>query len=139
MSNLNKIQLIGHLGHDPEVRAMPSGESVANVSLAVTETWKDKAGAKQERTTWFRVAFFGRLAEIAEQYLTKGALIYVEGSVSARAYQSRSGEAAASLEVRARELKMLSGRQKEGEESPAAAPAPAATPAQVEFDDDIPF
>lgn len=123
MSNLNRVQLIGRLGHDPEVRAMPSGESVANVSLAVTETWKDKAGAKQEKTTWFRVAFFGRLAEIAERYLTKGALIYVEGPVAARAYANRSGEPAASLEVRARELKTLGGRSRDGEEPAAAAPA----------------
>lgn len=152
MSSLNKLCLIGRLGHDPEVRAMPSGDPVVNVSIATTESWTDKSsGEKKENTTWFRAAFFGRLAQIAEQYLRKGSLIYIEGPVSARAYVNRENEAAASLEVRVRELKMLSSRSAEdGPRDPAPkaaataapktrpAPTPAA-PADEEFDDEIPF
>jgi single-strand DNA-binding protein len=151
MSNLNKLCVIGRLGHDPEVRSMPSGDAVVNVSIATTETWTDKqSGEKKESTTWLRAAFFGRLAEIAEQYLRKGSLVYIEGPVSVRAYVNRENEAAASLEVRVRELKMLSSRnQEEAPKDPtskaaAAAPkspptpAPAAAPDE-ELDDEIPF
>lgn len=131
MSTTQKIILVGHLGRDPEVRILPSGETVANVSLAVTENWKDKAGAKQEKTTWFRCAFWGRLAEIAENYLKKGSLIYVEGTVEARAYASKTGEPQASLEVRVRELKMLSsGKREEGAEPAADRPTTRAAPAK---------
>lgn len=125
MSTTQKLILIGHLGRDPDVRVLPSGDSVANANVAVTETWKDKAGNKQEKTTWFRCAFWGKLAGIAENYLRKGSLIYVEGTVEASAYASKEGEPQASLEVRVREMKMLSSgkRQEEGD-----APQSAATP-----------
>lgn len=154
MSNMNKLCFIGRLGHDPEVRAMPSGDAVANVSIASTESWTDKqSGEKKENTTWIRAAFFGRLAEIAEQYLRKGSLVYIEGPVSARAYVNRDNEAACSIEVRVRELKMLTSKAAEeaprepGPKTTAATPrAPAApatprgpAPEHEDFDDDIPF
>jgi len=84
MSSTQKLILVGYLGRDPEMRTLQSGDSVANASLAVTETWKDKTGQKQERTTWFKLAFWGGLAAIVDNFLEKGSLIYVEGTVEAR-------------------------------------------------------
>ena len=92
MRGVNKVILVGHLGQDPDVRAMPSGSSVANLSLATNEQWRDKnTGEQQERTEWHRLALFGRLAEIAGQYLRKGAQVYVEGRLRTRKWQDRDG------------------------------------------------
>jgi single-strand DNA-binding protein len=156
MSNLNSLTLIGRLGRDPETRTLPSGMTVTNASLAVSEKWKDKQGQPQERTTWFDLAFWDKLGGIASQYLRKGSLIYVEGPVSARAYAAReSGEPRAALELRVNQLKMLSSKQDSGEQpqSEQVAPAPtrqpggmSATPAataslagNADFNDEIPF
>ncbi|MGH8258686.1 MAG: single-stranded DNA-binding protein [Steroidobacteraceae bacterium] len=149
MSSVNKATIVGRLGRDPDSKTLPSGDVVTNCSIATDETWKDKAGEKQQRTTWWNVSFWGRLAEIAAEYLVKGSLVYVEGTVSVRAYTNRQGEAGASLELRARELKMLSSKPRDGAEESAGAEGTAATrepirePAQPapreEFDDDIPF
>lgn len=155
MSNLNSLSVIGRLGHDPEQRSLPSGDPVVNISVATSETWKDKStGERRERTIWFRVAFFSRLAEIAAEYLHKGSLVYVEGPVSARAYKTREGEPAASLEIRANQLRMLSGRgdSDNGASRAAEVAAIAASEKHVppwpgatlrtpvpDFDDKIPF
>lgn len=131
MSSFHKLLVVGHLGQDPETRTTPGGETVTNCSVASSEKWTDKStGEMKERTTWFRVAFWGKLAETAGQYLKKGSLVYVEGTVGASSFTGRDGKASASLEVRARELKML-GKAPEGESTrPAAATTAAATGAR---------
>ena len=92
MASLNKVQLIGHLGKDPDCRYMPNGDQVVNITVATTDTWKDKnSGEKKEATEWHRVVFFRRLAEIAGQYLTKGSSVYVEGSLKTRKWQDKDG------------------------------------------------
>jgi len=111
MRGVNKVILVGHLGQDPEVRAMPSGSSVANLSLATNEQWRDKnTGEQQERTEWHRLALFGRLAEIAGQYLRKGAQVYVEGRLRTRKWQDGDGHDRYSTEIVVNEMQMLGGR-----------------------------
>src|SRR3569832_3004813 len=108
---VNKVILIGNLGKDPEVRYMPSGGAVANVTLATSETWKDKqSGENQERTEWHNVVFFNRLAEIAGEYLKKGSKVYVEGSLRTRKWQDKNGQARYTTEIDAAEMQMLDGR-----------------------------
>ena len=156
---VNKVILVGNLGNDPETRFMPSGGAVTNVSLATSETWKDKqTGQPQERTEWHRVVFFNRLAEIAGEYLKKGSKVYVEGALRTRKWQDQSGADRYSTEIVASEMQMLDsrgdgmgagmggGNQNQGyAPRQAAAPAPApASPSQPpadfpDFDDDIPF
>ena len=93
MSSLNKVTLIGNLGKDPEVRFMPNGGAVANITLATSENWKDKqTGEKKEKTEWHRIVMFGKLAEIAGEYLKKGAKIYVEGSLQTRKWTNQQGQ-----------------------------------------------
>lgn len=93
MKGLNKVMLIGHLGQNPEVRYSPSGSAVTNISIATTETWKDKqSGEKREKTEWHKVVFFGRLAEVAGEYLQKGVAVYVEGRITTEKWQDRSGQ-----------------------------------------------
>lgn len=156
MASVNKVILVGNLGRDPETRYAPSGDAICNVNLATTDTWKDKqTGEKKEATEWHRVVFFGRLAEIAGQYLKKGSQIYVEGSLRTRKWQDKDGQDRYTTEIRGDEMKMLGSRQgmgdappRESGSAPAAAPAgrPAATPAASssssgfgDMDDDIPF
>ncbi len=108
---INKVILIGHLGADPETRAMPSGSSVANLRIATTESWRDKqSGEQQERTEWHRVALFGRLAEIAGEYLRKGSQVYIEGSLRTRKWQDKQGNERYSTEIVANDMQMLGGR-----------------------------
>lgn len=104
MASVNKVILVGNLGADPEMRYLPSGEAVANLRLATTDTWKDKDGNKQEATEWHRVSFFGRHAEVCGQYLKKGSPVYVEGSIRTRKWQDKEGQDRYSLEVRLNEL-----------------------------------
>lgn len=119
---INKVILIGHLGADPELRYLQSGAAVANVSLATAASWKDKgSGERQERTEWHSVCFFGRLAEIAAEYLVKGAQIYVEGRLRTRKWQDQEGRERTTTQVVASELQMLGPR-----DGPAAAPRSAA-------------
>jgi single-strand DNA-binding protein len=140
---INKVILVGNLGADPETRYMPSGSAVTNLRLATTDSWKDKeSGEQQERTEWHNVAMFGRLAEIAAEYLKKGSQIYVEGRLRTRKWQDRDGNDRWTTEIVANEMQMLGGRSGAG--APAAprsqdqgGGAPAA-PAE-DFDDDIPF
>ncbi|MDD3352170.1 single-stranded DNA-binding protein [Zoogloea sp.] len=112
MASINKVILIGNLGKDPEVRYAPSGDAICNITLATTDTWRDKAsGDKREATEWHRVVFFGKLAEIAGQYLKKGSSVYVEGSLRTRKWQDKEGQDRYTTEIRADEMKMLGGRQ----------------------------
>src|ERR1700722_17786395 len=108
---LNKVILIGNLGADPETRAMPSGTTVANLRVATSESWRDKqSGEQQERTEWHRVALFGRLGEIAAEYLKKGSQVYIEGSIRTRKWQDKHGGERFSTEIVGKELQMLGGR-----------------------------
>lgn len=108
---VNKVILIGNLGADPETRAMPSGGTVANLRIATSESWRDKqSGEQQERTEWHRVALFGRLAEIAGEYLRKGSQVYIEGSLRTRKWQDKQGNERYSTEIIGNELQMLGGR-----------------------------
>lgn len=158
---VNKVILIGHLGADPETRAMPSGSSVANLRIATTESWRDKqSGEQQERTEWHRVALFGRLAEIASEYLKKGSQVYIEGSLRTRKWQDKQGNERFSTEIVGNEMQMLGGRGGGGAGASAAgggAPGVQREPLpdyagsgggagggggggeREDFDDDIPF
>ncbi|HHO59047.1 MAG TPA: single-stranded DNA-binding protein [Thiotrichales bacterium] len=150
---VNKVILIGNLGKDPEVKYMPSGDAVANVTLATSETWNDKStGEKKEKTEWHRVVFFGKLAEIVGQYCKKGSKIYVEGQLQTRKWQGQDGQDRYSTEVVVRgfngTMQMLDSRGQGGggyapaQSAPQAQPQQAAqAPATVDdsFDDDIPF
>lgn len=147
MSSVNKAIILGNLGADPESRFAPSGDAICNVRIATSETWKDKTtGERKEAVEWHRVTFYGKLAEIAGQYLRKGSRVYIEGSLRTRKWQDQSGQDRYSTEIRADEMKMLGKR--EGSEQSAPAPqqrqAPAPKPQQQtggfgDFDDDIPF
>ena len=145
MRGVNKVILVGHLGQDPDVRAMREGSSVANLSLATNEQWRDKnTGEQQERTEWHRLALFGRLAEIAGQYLRNGAQVYVEGRLRTRKWQDRDGHDRYSTEIVVNELQMLGGRGGASQAGPDRPAAPAesrepASRADMPFDDDIPF
>lgn len=146
---VNKVILVGNLGRDPEVRYSPNGTAIANVTLATTDSWTDRqSGEKQERTEWHRVVFFGRLAEIAGEYLRKGSQVFVEGRLQTRKWQDQSGADRYTTEIVASEMHMLGSRQGAGEppdmddrrESKAA--STAAVGGDDPFtdpDDDIPF
>ena len=110
MASVNKVILIGHLGADPDVRYLPSGDAIANLRIATTDVWKDKNGDKQEQTEWHTVAFFGKTAEVAKQYLKKGSQIYVEGSLRTRKWQDRDGNDRYTTEVRGELMQMLGSR-----------------------------
>jgi single-strand DNA-binding protein len=147
---VNKVILVGNLGADPETRYMPSGGAVTNIRVATSESWKDKqTGDPQERTEWHRVAMFGKLAEIAAEYLRKGSQVYLEGSIRTRKWQDKEGNDRYSTEIVANEMQMLGGRADSSaparagksssrDNSEAGAAAVAEGPPD-EFDDDIPF
>ena len=158
---VNKVILIGNLGADPETRAMPSGTTVANLRIATSESWRDKqTGEQQERTEWHRVALFGRLAEIAGEYLRKGSQVYIEGSLRTRKWQDKQGNERYSTEIVGNDLQMLGGRAAGAGAAGAGAAPSGASPGPKEpypeyaasgaaasgggergedFDDDIPF
>ena len=151
MASVNKVILIGNLGKDPETRYAPSGDAVTNITIATTDTWRDKAtGEKREATEWHRVVFFGKLAEIAGQYLRKGSAAYIEGSLRTRKWTDKDGVERYTTEIRADVMKMLGGKG-DGQQSDAprqSAPAPIAPEPKKQasgggfgdFDDDsIPF
>lgn len=129
----NKIIIIGNLGRDPEMKYLPSGEPVADFSVATSER-RNIQGQQQEQTTWFRISAFGKLAEICHQYLHKGSYVYLEGSLSQREYADREGNQRQSLEVRAREMRMLDRRGEESATTMSASLAEQAPPL-----DDVPF
>ncbi|MEH6912209.1 MAG: single-stranded DNA-binding protein [Oceanicoccus sp.] len=108
---INKVILIGNLGNDPEQKSMPNGNAVTNITVATSESWKDKqTGQQQERTEWHRVVFFNRLAEIAGQYLSKGSKVYLEGSLRTRKWQDQGGQDRYTTEIVANEMQMLDSR-----------------------------
>lgn len=115
MASLNKVLLIGNLGADPETRYAPSGDAICNLRIATTESWKDKqTGEKKEATEWHRVVFFGKLAEVAGQYLRKGSQVYIEGRITTRKWQDKDGNDRYTTEIRADEMKMLGGKPSGG-------------------------
>lgn len=154
---INKVIILGNLGKDPETRYMPNGSAVTNISIATSETWKDKqSGQQQERTEWHRVVFFNRLAEIAGEYLTKGSKVYIEGALRTRKYQDQSRDDRYATEIVANEMQMLDARgdNNHGSQAPQGNQNQRGTqnnqrpqsqgdygnmPPQPEFEDDIPF
>lgn len=155
MASVNKVILVGRLGKDPEVRYMTNGEAVANITLATSETWKDKNGEKQEKTEWHRVTFYRKLAEIVGEYLKKGSQVYVEGRLETRKWTDKAGVEKYTTEVIANEMVMLGGKSSgsnsyEVQDKPASSSArpdsggqdkPAAKKGGdfSDFEDDIPF
>lgn len=165
MASVNKVILMGNLGRDPEVRYLPSGDPVANITIATSSRYKSKTGEMVEETEWHRVTFFGRLAEIASQYLKKGRPVYVEGRIKTRKYTDKDGVEKYATDIIASEMQLLGSREGMGEPSqgdddggynrpataaarpaaasarPAASAAPAARPPSGfdDMDDDIPF
>ena len=150
MASVNKVILVGNLGKDPEVRYTADGAAIANITLATTDTWKDKtSGEKKEATEWHRVAFFGKLAEIAGQYLKKGRSVYIEGRIRTRKWQDKEGQDRYTTEIIADAMQMLGSRSGMGggepremrEPSAAGESRPAKKPAGQfqDMDDDIPF
>lgn len=155
MASVNKVILVGNLGKDPEVRYMPSGDAITNITMATTDSWKDKNGEKQEKTEWHRVAFFGKLAEIAGEYLKKGSQVYVEGRLQTRKWQDKEGHDRYTTEIIADRMQMLGSRSGGGNyEVQDKAPAETARASSggtnskpaakkggdfEDFEDDIPF
>ncbi len=141
MASVNKVTLIGNLGADPESRFAPSGDAICNIRLATTESWKDKqTGERKEATEWHRVAFYGKLAEIAGQYLRKGSQVYIEGSLRTRKWQDQSGQDRYTTEIRADEMKMLGGKSEGQQQAPQQRQqAPQRQQQSAEEDFDIPF
>ena len=112
MASVNKVIIVGNLGRDPETRYMPSGDAMTSIAVATTDTWKDKAtGEKKEQTEWHRISFFGKLAEIAGQYLKKGSQVYIEGSLRTRKYTDKDGVEKYATDIRADTMQMLGSRQ----------------------------
>ena len=157
MASVNKVILVGNLGKDPEIRYMTNGEAVANVSIATSESWKDKAtGEKKEITEWHRLVFYRKLAEIVGQYLKKGSTVYVEGRIRTRKWQDKEGQERYTTEIEVTDMQMLGGRQNAASSSggeteyggsmpssggagtPRPAPAKKA-PSFEDMEDDIPF
>jgi single-strand DNA-binding protein len=146
---VNKAIIVGTLGQDPEVRYTANGGAVANISVATNESWRDKAtGEAQERTEWHRIVMFGKLAEIAQQYLKKGSQAYFEGRIQTRKWQDQSGNDRYSTEIVANEMQMLGGRggapmdspgQSDSKAGSQSRPAPADTAPMDDGFDDIPF
>ncbi len=161
MASINKVILVGNLGKDPEVRYMPNGDAVANITIATSESWKDKnTGEKKELTEWHRVVFYRKLAEIVGQYLKKGSAVYVEGSIKTRKWTDKEGVERYTTEINANEMQMLGGKNSGGsggetdydqsrEGTSATRPTQSSAPAQnsvskksadfADLDDDIPF
>jgi single-strand DNA-binding protein len=168
MASVNKVIIVGNLGRDPETRYMPSGDAMTSITVATTDTWKDKTtGEKKEQTEWHRISFFGKLAEIAGQYLKKGSQVYIEGSLRTRKYTDKDGVEKYATDIRADTMQMLGSRQGMGggagmddggySSAPPARqnaggggsggsgggggsrPAPRPAPNFSDMDDDIPF
>lgn len=148
MASINKVIIVGNLGRDPENRYLPSGEQVTSIAVATTDRWRDKAsGEQKEQTEWHRISFFGKLAEIAGQYLKKGSQVYIEGRLRTRKYTDKEGIDRYATEIIADTMQMLGSRQ-DGQESTGrnkyaeqtGRDAPSQRPAPMsDMDDDIPF
>ena len=128
--SLNKVMLIGRLGRDPEVRYMPNGSPVCNFSVATSETWTDRnSGQRQERTEWHNITLYGRVAEVAGQYLKKGSQVYLEGKIQSRKYTDKNGVERTAYEIVCHEMKMLGGNDAHMQPAPPANQEPPAPPA----------
>ena len=146
MGSLNKVMVIGNLGADPEMKYLASGDACVNLSLATTDTWKDKnSGEKKEKTEWHRISFFGRPAEVIAEYCSKGSSLFVEGSLQTRTYE-KEGQTHYATEIKGRNFQFLGGGQGQNKSGGTRPPADDADegdnnpkPKQDEFDDDIPF
>jgi single-strand DNA-binding protein len=144
MASVNKVILVGNLGKDPEVRYMPNGEAVCNFSIATTDSWKDKAGAKQERTEWHNIVMYRKLAEIAGEYLKKGSPVYIEGRLQTRKWQTKEGQDRYTTEIISDQMQMLGGKSNTSsdnanyDQSAPSEPDKPATPSFDEFDDEAP-
>jgi single-strand DNA-binding protein len=145
MASVNKVIIVGNLGRDPEMRYLPSGDAVANATIATTDRYRDKlSGENKEITEWHRVNFFGKLAEIVGQYLRKGSQVYIEGSLRTRKWTDQAGVEKYSTEIRADTMQMLGSRQSPNDDQASTSrndrsSSPPARSAQSEFNDDIPF
>ena len=150
MAGVNRVIIIGHLGNDPEIRTMPNGEQIANISVATSESWEDKnTGERKEAVEWHRIVLYRRLAEIAGQYLTKGSQVYIEGRLKTRKWQDNNGQDRYSTEIQCDNLQMLGGRnqdaaqnqpskQQDKQQKAQSKPQQSEPPVDA-FDDNIPF
>jgi len=153
MPSVNKVILLGNLGRDPELRFLPNGDAVCNFSIATTDSWKDKAGEKQEKTEWHNIVMYRKLAEIAGEYLKKGRPVYLEGRLQTRKWQTKDGQDRYTTEIVADNMQMLGGRdtgtqsvaknefnqEPKKNDSPSKADDSSAASSFDEFEDDIPF
>ena len=149
MAGINKVIIVGNLGNDPEIRTMPNGEQVANITVATSESWTDKnTGEKKTQTEWHRIVLYRRLAEIAGQYLTKGSQVYIEGRLKNRKWQDSNGQDRYTTEIQGDNLQMLGGRQDAAQNQPpkqqdkqqkAQSKPQQSEPPMDAFDDNIPF
>jgi len=146
MASVNKVILVGNLGRDPEVRRMPSGDAMVNLSIATTDTWKDKGGERQEKTEWHRVVMFGRVAEVAGEYLKKGSQAYFEGRLQTRKWTDKEGQDKYTTEVVADRMQMLGSRSGSGGGGGGESQSSVKSSGSSEFsggledlEDDIPF
>lgn len=143
MASVNKVILVGSLGRDPEIRYMPNGDAACNLSVATSESWKDKSGEKQERTEWHRISMFGKLAEIAGQYLAKGSSVYLEGKLQTRKWTDKDGVDKYTTEIIADRMQMLGGKEQrqdqQQEQRKESQQSRQQRPPADDFDDDVPF
>ena len=140
MAGINKVIIVGHLGNDPEMRSMPNGEAVANISVATSESWTDKnTGERREVTEWHRIVFYRKLAEICGQYLKKGAQVYIEGRLRTRKWQDQNGQDRYTTEIQGDVVQMLGTRPQSADGANNSQPMPQQDASANAFDDSIPF
>lgn len=140
MAGINKVIIVGHLGNDPEMRSMPNGEAVANISVATSEAWTDKnTGERREVTEWHRIIFYRKLAEICGQYLKKGAQVYIEGRLRTRKWQDQNGQDRYTTEIQGDVMQMLGTRPQSTDGANNPQPMPQQDASANAFDDSIPF
>ena len=140
MAGINKVIIVGHLGNDPEMRSMPNGEAVANISVATSEAWTDKnTGERREVTEWQRIVFYRKLAEICGQYLKKGAQVYIEGRLRTRKWQDQNGQDRYTTEIQGDVMQMLGTRPQSADGANNPQPMPQQDASVNAFDDSIPF
>ncbi|HHE9493473.1 TPA: single-stranded DNA-binding protein [Haemophilus influenzae] len=140
MAGINKVIIVGHLGNDPEMRSMPNGEAVANISVATSEAWTDKnTGERREVTEWHRIVFYRKLAEICGQYLKKGAQVYIEGRLRTRKWQDQNGQDRYTTEIQGDVMQMLGTRPQSADGANNSQPMPQQDAPANAFDDSIPF
>ena len=140
MAGINKVIIVGHLGNDPEMRSMPNGDAVANISVATSEAWTDKnTGERREVTEWHRIVFYRKLAEICGQYLKKGAQVYIEGRLRTRKWQDQNGQDRYTTEIQGDVMQMLGTRPQSADGANNSQPMPQQDASANAFDDSIPF